>query len=179
MPKALLSLAVVLALGALSFAALGLGISGFVRSAEGSSAVINAVYLPMAIISGTFFTPKGYPGFLKAISDALPLTHYTKLTRDVMLHNEPFWHDVSALAMVVLWGVRLSAYLFRRTRSMIASYVANLDGASDEATTGISNAPGTRTTSISATSPSKVTAYPPTVSGRETSARVKVSRCVR
>ena len=32
-----------------------------VRSAEGSSAVINAVYLPMAIISGTFFSPDALP----------------------------------------------------------------------------------------------------------------------
>ncbi len=55
------SLFVVLVLGTASFAALGLGITALVRSAEGSSAVINAVYLPMAIISGTFFTPEAYP----------------------------------------------------------------------------------------------------------------------
>src|SRR5206468_261750 len=75
-PNALLSLLVVLAIGALSFAAMGIGISGFVRSAEGSSAVINAVYLPMAIISGTFITTKSYPGFLEAIANVLPLTYY-------------------------------------------------------------------------------------------------------
>ena len=103
-PNALLSLLFVLVLGALAFAAMGLGISGLVRSAEGSSAVINAVYLPMAIISGTFFTPKTYPGFLKAIADVLPLTHYTKLTRDVMLRNEHFWSDSGAIAVVALWG---------------------------------------------------------------------------
>jgi ABC-2 type transport system permease protein len=103
-PNALLSLLFVLALGALAFAAMGLGITGLVRSAEGSSAVINAVYLPMAIISGTFFTPKTYPGFLKAIADVLPLTHYTQLTRDVMLHNEHFWKDGGAIAVVALWG---------------------------------------------------------------------------
>jgi ABC-2 type transport system permease protein len=103
-PNALLSLLVVLALGALAFAAMGLGITGLVRSAEGSSAVINAVYLPMAIISGTFFTPKTYPGFLKAIADVLPLTHYTQLTRDVMLHNQHFWADGGAIAVVALWG---------------------------------------------------------------------------
>jgi len=103
-PNALLSLLFVLALGALAFAAMGLGITGLVRSAEGSSAVINAVYLPTAIISGTFFTPKSYPGFLKAIADVLPLTHYTQLTRDVMLHNEHFWKDSGAVAVVALWG---------------------------------------------------------------------------
>jgi ABC-2 type transport system permease protein len=95
---------VVLVLGAVAFAAMGLGITGLVRSSEGSSAVINAVYLPMAIISGTFFTPRNYPGFLKAIANILPLTHYTKLTRDVMLHNHHFWADGSAIAVVALWG---------------------------------------------------------------------------
>jgi ABC-2 type transport system permease protein len=83
---------------------MGLGITGLVRSAEGSSAVINAVYLPMAIISGTFETPKSYPTFLKAIADVLPLTYYTKLTRNVMLHNEHFWTDWGAIGAVVLWG---------------------------------------------------------------------------
>jgi ABC-2 type transport system permease protein len=103
-PTALFSLLVVLLLGALTFAAMGLGITALVRSAEGSSAVINAVYLPMAIISGTFFTPKGYPGFLRVIADALPLSHYTKLTRDVMIHNQHFWVDRGAIGVVALWG---------------------------------------------------------------------------
>ena len=104
LPHAIGSLLFVLALGALAFAAMGLGITGLVRSSEGSSAVINAVYLPMAIISGTFFTPKTYPGFLKAIANILPLTHYTRLTRDVMLRNEHFWSDGTAIAVVLAWG---------------------------------------------------------------------------
>jgi ABC-2 type transport system permease protein len=103
-PNALFSLLFVLALGGLAFAAMGLGITGLVRSAEGSSAVINAVYLPIAIISGTFFTPKTYPGFLKAIAEVTPLTHYTKLTRDVMIHNQHFWADRGAIGVVALWG---------------------------------------------------------------------------
>ena len=35
-------------IGALAFAALGLGLTTVIRSAEGSSAVVNFVYLPMA-----------------------------------------------------------------------------------------------------------------------------------
>jgi ABC-2 type transport system permease protein len=103
-PDRLFSLLAVLALGALCFAAMGLGITGFVRSSEGSSAVINAVYLPMAIISGTFFTPKGYPQFLHVIADVLPLTHFTQLTRDVMLHQHHLWSDAGAIGVVALWG---------------------------------------------------------------------------
>ena len=60
-PEDLLSLLAILLIGAASFAAMGLGITALVRSAEGSSAVINAVYLPMAILSGTFFTHRVVP----------------------------------------------------------------------------------------------------------------------
>lgn len=103
-PDRLFSLAGVLALGAMSFAALGLGVTGLVRSAEGSSAVINAFYLPMAIISGTFFSPKSYPEFLRIIADVLPLTHYTELTRDVMLRNVHLWADGTQIGIVAAWG---------------------------------------------------------------------------
>jgi ABC-2 type transport system permease protein len=105
LPARPLSLLAALALGAACFAALGLGLSGAVRSAEGSSAVVNFVYLPMAIISGTFFSPKNYPGFLKAIADVLPLTYFTKLTRDVMIRHHHLWTDAGALGVVLLWGV--------------------------------------------------------------------------
>jgi ABC-2 type transport system permease protein len=103
-PDRLFSLAFVLLLGAASFAAMGLGITGLVRSSEGSSAVINAVYLPMAIISGTFFSPKSYPEFLKVIADILPLTHYTELTRDVMVRHQHLWSDAGAIGVVAAWG---------------------------------------------------------------------------
>jgi ABC-2 type transport system permease protein len=99
------SLFVALIVGAACFAALGLGLTGFVRSAEGSSAVVNFIYLPMAIISGTFFSPQHYPGFLKAIANVLPLTYFTRLTRDVMVHDQHIWADRRALAVVAAWGV--------------------------------------------------------------------------
>ena len=58
----------------------------------------------MAIISGTFFTPKEYPTFLRAIADVLPLTYFTRLTRDVMVHHHHLWTDAGSLGAIVLWG---------------------------------------------------------------------------
>ena len=78
-------------------------LSRYSRS-ECASAVVNAVYLPMAIISGTLFSPAHYPGFLKAIADVLPLTYFTRLTRDVMVEHHHLWSDTGALAVVLLWG---------------------------------------------------------------------------
>jgi ABC-2 type transport system permease protein len=103
-PERLGSLFVILMLGAACFAAMGLGLTGLVRSAEGSSAVVNFVYLPTAIISGTFFTPKEFPSFLRAIADVLPLTYYTKLTRDVMVRNHHVWSETGSIGAVLLWG---------------------------------------------------------------------------
>jgi ABC-2 type transport system permease protein len=103
-PDRLGSLLLTLLLGALCFAAMGIGLTGAVRSSEGSSAVVNFVYLPMAIISGTFFTPKEYPAFLRAIADVLPLTYFTKLTRDVMVRDQHFWSEAGSIAVVVAWG---------------------------------------------------------------------------
>jgi ABC-2 type transport system permease protein len=99
------SLVMTLLLGAAAFAALGVAITGAVRSAEGSSAVVNAVYLPMAIISGTFFSPTSYPHFLRVVADVLPLTYFTKLARDVMLHGKQIWTLPGPVAWVAAWGL--------------------------------------------------------------------------
>jgi ABC-2 type transport system permease protein len=104
LPDRPLSLLGALVIGTLAFAALGLGLSGFIRSAEGSSAVVNFVYLPMVLISGTFFTPKDYPGFLRAIADVLPLTYFTKLVRDVMVRDHHLWSELGSIAVVLAWG---------------------------------------------------------------------------
>jgi ABC-2 type transport system permease protein len=104
-PHQLVSLVLTLLLGAVCFAALGLGITALVRSAEGSSAVVNIVYLPMAIVSGTFFSTRHYPAFLRWLAEALPLTHFTQLTRHVMLDGRPIWTQGTEVLVVALWGV--------------------------------------------------------------------------
>jgi ABC-2 type transport system permease protein len=105
LPDNMLSVLAILLIGAASFAAMGVGMTALVRSAEGSSAVINAVYLPMAILSGTFFSTQSYPPFLHAIAIALPLTHFTEVTRDVMINNEHVWNDLPSLSVVLAWGL--------------------------------------------------------------------------
>ena len=65
-PERPLSLLAVLVVGAGAFAAMGLGLTAAVRSAEGSSAVVNFVYLPMAMLSMT--------GIIVAIDSYGPIT---------------------------------------------------------------------------------------------------------
>ncbi|MBD0318490.1 MAG: ABC transporter permease, partial [Thermoleophilia bacterium] len=115
-PAAPAALVVVLLLGAVAFAALGLAIAGAVRSAEGSSAVVNAIYLPMAFVSGVFFSVESMPAFLRALAEVTPLTYLLRLVRDAYVAGEgPAGAPGDALVLAG-WGaagVVLALRLFR------------------------------------------------------------------
>jgi ABC-2 type transport system permease protein len=90
-------------LGAAAFAALGIAITTVVRTAEGSSAVVNAIYLPTAFISGVFFSTSEMPAFLQAIAEVLPLTYFLDLIRASFVPDENF--AASAVGAVIVWGL--------------------------------------------------------------------------
>lgn len=115
-PAAVGSLAAAVALGAAAFAALGLAVTVFVRSAEGSSAVVNAIYLPMAFLSGAFFSTERMPAFLEAIAAVLPLTHLLDVIRDAYVTGDGLGGSVGAVAAVTVWGaagLALAVRMFR------------------------------------------------------------------
>jgi len=104
-PSHLLSLVLALLLGATAFAALGLAITGFIRSLEGSSAVLNVIVLPTAFLSGSFGETQHYPKVLRAIGDVLPLKYLLDLIKGIYLHGEQIWDEPTAVAVVAAWGV--------------------------------------------------------------------------
>ena len=116
LPDRVLSLFLTLVLGAVAFAAMGLAMSALVRSAEGASASVNAVYLPMSFISGSFFSPHSFPQFLRAIADVLPLTYFIRLTRDVMLHGHQLWDNWGDVGAIAAWGALGAIVAFWRFR---------------------------------------------------------------
>ena len=104
-PKNLVALVLALLLGSASFAVLGVGVSGLVRRAEGASAVITALYLPLSFISGAFFSQQHFPGWLKQIADILPLTYFIDLVGAVMLKGDAIWERPKDVAVIAAWGV--------------------------------------------------------------------------
>jgi ABC-2 type transport system permease protein len=104
-PEDLLSLLIVLLVGAGSFAALGVALTVAIKSAEGSSAVVNAIYLPISFISGAFFSDEAFPRFLRVLGEILPLSHLIRLCRDVMIFGEPAWHHLDDFAVILAWGL--------------------------------------------------------------------------
>ena len=64
---------------------MGFGVASLIRSAEGSSAVVNVVLLPMAFLSGAFGPARHLPKVLAWIADALPLKYFVELADSVYL----------------------------------------------------------------------------------------------
>jgi len=115
-PSRIGSLALLIVLGAICFAAMGVGLSGLVRSAEGSSAVVNLIVLPMAFLTGAFGPTRHYPHFLRAVGDVLPLKYLVDLSNAVYLHHHSFWSQGTAIAVLLAWGatgVAVAALKFR------------------------------------------------------------------
>jgi ABC-2 type transport system permease protein len=104
-PDAWLSLALAVLLGAMSFAGLGLAITGLVRSDEGSSAVVNAIYLPLTFISGVFFSVEAMPRFLEWIAQVSPLTYLLDLVRAAFVEGEGLDASPRAIGVLLAWGI--------------------------------------------------------------------------
>jgi len=103
-PTHLLSIVLALALGAAAFAGLGVAITGFIRSLEGSSAALNLVVLPLAFLSGSFGERRHYPAALRAIGDVLPLKYLLDAVNGIYLHQRQLWDEPTAVAVLAAWG---------------------------------------------------------------------------
>jgi ABC-2 type transport system permease protein len=113
-PENALGFAGAIVLGAVAFAGLGVGAAALIRSADGVSAVVNVVVLPMAFLSGSFGPTDEYPAFLQAIADVLPLTYFLDVTYGVYLGGESLFADPKALVIVLAWGAAGLAVALRK-----------------------------------------------------------------
>jgi ABC-2 type transport system permease protein len=111
-----LSLVLALLLGAAAFAGMGLGFTAVLRSAEGSSAAVNTVLLPMAFLSGGFGPTAHYPRVLRAIGDVLPLKYFVQLVYAIYLHGHELWSKPGAIGVLLAWGLAGAVVALRRFR---------------------------------------------------------------
>jgi ABC-type multidrug transport system permease subunit len=111
-----LDLAVVLALGSLSLISLGLVVASRAASEEFAEGILNFITWPMMFLSGVWFSIEGAPGWLKAFSQCLPLTHLLSGARKIMNDGATLAEvgpELAALAGTTLLLLSLSALLFK------------------------------------------------------------------
>lgn len=114
LPENWLALILSLALGAASFAGLGLAIAAIVRSGEAIAAVVNVIILPMSFLSGSFGPADALPGVLEVVRDVLPLRYLIDLVLGAYVGGDPVWERPTAIAVLVAWGA--GGYLVARGR---------------------------------------------------------------
>jgi ABC-2 type transport system permease protein len=104
-PTEIGSLILAVIVGSVVFAALGVATASLIRSAEGSSAVVNFILLPMAFLTGSFGPTRHFPAFLRAIGDLLPLKYFIDLINAIYLRGHAIWTEPLALAVLAAWGL--------------------------------------------------------------------------
>ncbi|GAA1830575.1 hypothetical protein GCM10009682_56650 [Luedemannella flava] len=95
--------------GTLAFLSIGLLAGSFAKTPEAANVIANLTVLPMAFLSGSFFPLDDAPGWLKVVSEALPLKHLVDGMRDVMVRGEPPGAVLPQLGILVAFAVVVSA----------------------------------------------------------------------
>jgi ABC-2 type transport system permease protein len=97
-------IALVGALGALSFGGVGLLTPSRAQKIETISGLINVVMMPMWIFSGVFFSYERFPAVIHPLIKALPLTALNDALRACILEGTPLRHQGWRLLVLGLWG---------------------------------------------------------------------------
>jgi ABC-2 type transport system permease protein len=92
------------AIGALSFAGVGLLTASRAQKIESVSGLINLVMMPMWIFSGTFFSYERFPTAVQPLLKILPLTALNDALRASILQGAPLASQSGRLLVLALWG---------------------------------------------------------------------------
>jgi ABC-2 type transport system permease protein len=111
----LLRLSVVLMLGALPFALLGLAV-GFQAGTNASTAILNALLLPSAVLSGLWMPLQVLPDFVGDLAPFLPTYHLAQIALAQLTGAPVLDHALILIGMTVV-AAALAALSYRRTRT--------------------------------------------------------------
>jgi ABC-type multidrug transport system permease subunit len=90
-------------LASLSFGAIGLLIASRVQTMEAASGLMNAVMMPMWVLSGVFFSSARFPDAVQPLIRLLPLTAINDALRANMLQGTGFTGLLPELGVLTFW----------------------------------------------------------------------------
>jgi ABC-type multidrug transport system permease subunit len=95
----------VVTVGAMTFAGLGLLVASRARTIEGVSGLMNLVMVPMWICSGVFFAYSNFPDAMQPFIRVLPLTALNDALRAVIIEGAGLAAIGWPLGLMGLWGM--------------------------------------------------------------------------
>jgi ABC-2 type transport system permease protein len=96
--------------------AIGLLAGAVSKTEEAAVGIANFVVLPMAFLSGSFFDLDGAPGWIRSVSQALPLKHLNDGMMDVMVRGEGPGAALVPLAILLGFAAVVTAIASRLFR---------------------------------------------------------------
>lgn len=112
----LLSAFLLITVGTISFASLGLVVASVTNTMQETQVINQLLWLPMIFLSGATFPLAFLPKVVQRISLFLPATYLVQGLQDAIYVSVPFWHLFVQLGALAFWAVLtffLSAQLFR------------------------------------------------------------------
>ena len=112
----LLSVLLLILLGAFAFAGIGLLVASRAKTLESVSGLMNLVMLPMWVLSGIFFSSDRFPEAVQPAIKILPLTQVIDALRAVMLDGLPLasqWQPILGLSLWATVSFGLALRWFR------------------------------------------------------------------
>jgi ABC-type multidrug transport system permease subunit len=101
----LLAVLLLILLGAVTFAGLGLLVASRARTLEAVSGLMNLVMLPMWLLSGIFFSSARFPPAVQPLIKALPLTALIDSLRAVMQEGATLASQLPQIGLLTAWSV--------------------------------------------------------------------------
>jgi ABC-2 type transport system permease protein len=98
-----IELALICALGSMTFSAIGLLVASRAKTIEAVSGLMNFVMMPMWILSGVFFSAERFPASVQPLIQALPLSALIDALRTNMLQGTPLFALWPQLLTLVGW----------------------------------------------------------------------------
>ena len=100
-----LALLLIVILGAIEFAAIGLLVGSRAQTTETASGLMNLVMLPMWTLSGIFFSYERFPEIVQPIIKLLPLTPVIDALRAVMMDGKAIPVLGPELLVMTVWSI--------------------------------------------------------------------------
>jgi ABC-2 type transport system permease protein len=116
LPHDWLELVVFTLLGVVAFSSLGIAMAQVIPNFDSAAAYVNAVFLPMIFISGTFYDSKHLPAVIDGAARVLPLRHIIDGLRGAIVPGSGLSHHVEGVLVLAAWclgGVFLALRYFR------------------------------------------------------------------
>lgn len=112
----IIAVTIIVVLGAMTFAGLGLLVASRSKTVEGVSGLMNLVMVPMWIFSGVFFAYSHFPEAVQLFARALPLTALNDALRATLLDGASLTATAGLLAILLFWasaGFGVALKIFR------------------------------------------------------------------